>query len=228
MQSFQFFDVILLALLTGFIAFRLYTVLGRRTGHERSPEDPVRLPDGARPNPKAPAAKDNVVSLPERTTQASAGAPNSTPLARALLDIKLHDRSFDADRFLSGARAAYEMIVTAFARGERDALRPLLSDDVYEAFDRAIKGREAKKERVDFTFLSLKSARITGAEMKGSAAEVTVTFESEIMLAGYDPSGALIEGDAKTPHSVTEVWTFARETRSSDPNWTLISTAAHT
>jgi len=109
----------------------------------------------------------------------------------------------------------------------RSRPRPLLSDDVYGIFDNEIKAREAKKERVEFTFLSLKSARITGAEMKGQAAEVTVNFESEIMLAGYDPAGALIEGDAKTPHHVSEVWTFARDTRSSDPNWTLISTASH-
>jgi predicted lipid-binding transport protein (Tim44 family) len=120
------------------------------------------------------------------------------------------------------------MIVTAFARGERDTLRPLLSDEVFETFDREIRAREAKKERVDFTFLSLKAARITGAEMKAQVAEIVVTFQSEVMLAGYDPSGALIEGDAKTPHQVTEVWTFARDTRSSDPNWTLISTASNT
>jgi predicted lipid-binding transport protein (Tim44 family) len=227
MHNFQFFDVILLALLTGFIAFRLYSVLGRRTGHERSPEDQLRLPDGARPNPKTAPVTDNVVSLPERAAQTGAGAPNASPLARALLEIKLSDRGFDSDRFLTGARSAYEMIVTAFAHGERDTLRPLLSDEVFETFDRAIRAREAKRERVDFTFLSLKSARLTGAEMKGQTAEVTVTFESEIMLAGYDPSGALIEGDAKTPHQVTEVWTFARETRSNDPNWTLISTASH-
>ncbi|HEX3485635.1 MAG TPA: Tim44/TimA family putative adaptor protein [Micropepsaceae bacterium] len=226
MHNFQFFDVILLALLTGFIAFRLYTVLGRRTGHERSPDDQLRLPDGARPNPTAPPVKDNVVTLPERTGPASAGA-TANPAQRGLLDIKLSDRSFDTDRFLGGARAAYEMIVTAFARGEREALRPLLSDDVFEIFDHEIQAREAKKERVDFTFLSLKSARITGAEMKNQVAEVTVTFESEIMLAGYDPAGTLIEGDAKTPHQVTEVWTFARDTRASDPNWTLVSTASH-
>ena len=227
MHNFQFFDVILLALLTGFIAFRLYSVLGRRTGHERSPEDQLRLPDGARPNPnpKAAPVKDNVVSLPERAAAAGAGA-NASPAARGLLDVKLSDRSFDTERFVGGARAAYEMIVTAFARGERDALRPLLSDDVFETFDREIRAREAKKERVDFTFLSLKSARITGAEMKGQIAEVTVTFESEIMLAGYDPSGTLIEGDAKTPHQVTEEWTFARDTRAGDPNWTLIATAS--
>ena len=228
MHNFQFFDVIVLALITGFIAFRLYTVLGRRTGHERSPDDQLRLPDGARPNPnpKAPApVKDNVVSLPERAAQAGAGA--ASPMARALLDIKLADRSFDTDRFLGGARQAYEMIVTAFAHGERDTLRPLLSDDVFDAFDREIRAREAKKTRVDFTFLSLKSAQITAAEVKGQTAEITVTFASEIMLAGYDPVGALIEGDAKTPHQVTEEWTFARDMRSSDPNWTLISTASH-
>jgi predicted lipid-binding transport protein (Tim44 family) len=225
MQSFQFFDVILLALVTGFIAFRLYSVLGRRTGHERSHEDQLRLPDAATPKPAT--VKDNVVSLPERAAQAGAGVFNAGAQPRALLDIKLADRSFDTERFLGGARAAYEMIVTAFARGERDTLRPLLSDDVFDAFDREIRAREAKKERVDFTFLSLKSARLTGAELKGQTAEVTVTFQSEIMLAGYDPSGALIEGDAKTPHQVTEEWTFARELRSNDPNWTLVSTASH-
>jgi len=228
MHNFQVFEVVVFALLTGLIAFRLYSVLGRRTGHERSREDQLRLPDGARPNAKAPPVKDNVVTLPERPVQApSVGAATASPVSRGLFDVKLHDRNFDSERFLSGARSAYEMVVTAFARGERDTLKPLLSDDVYGIFDNEIKAREAKKERVEFTFLSLKSARITGAEMKGQAAEVTVNFESEIMLAGYDPAGALIEGDAKTPHQVSEVWTFARDTRSGDPNWTLISTASH-
>jgi predicted lipid-binding transport protein (Tim44 family) len=147
-------------------------------------------------------------------------------LTRALMDVKLVDRTFDNDRFLSGARSAYEMIVTAFARGEREVLRPLLSDDVFDTFNKAIKSREAKKERVDFTFLKLKSARISGAELKGRMADITVTFESEVMMAGYDPSGALIEGDAKTPHSVTDIWTFARDTSASDPNWLLVATAS--
>ena len=224
MQSFQFLDIVLFGLLAGFIAFRLYSVLGRRTGHERTREEHLRLPDGAQPNPKAPPAKDNVVTLPERPGVSSAGAGG--PLARALLDIKLSDRSFDTDRFLSGARSAYEMIVTAFARGERDTLKPLLSDEVYEAFDKAIKAREAKKERVEFTFLALKSARITGAEMKGRMADVTVTFESEVIMAGYDPQGTVIEGEPNAPRKVTEIWTFARDTHSSDPNWHLSATAS--
>ena len=222
----ELFDIILLGLLAGFIAFRLYSVLGRRTGHERTREEQLRMPDGAEPNPKPAPSKDNVVTLPERPAQAGVGSAGTTPLARALMEIKLADRTFDNERFVSGARSAYEMIVTAFARGERDVLRPLLSEDVFETFERAIKGREARNVRVDFTFLKLKSSRISGAEMKGRTAEVTMTFESEVMMAGYDPSGALVEGDAKTPHSVTDIWTFARDTNSRDPNWQLIATAS--
>ncbi len=224
MQNFQVFSILLFGLLAGFMVFKVYSVLGRRTGRERSPEEQLRLPDGARSNPKAPPPKDNVVTLPERGGAAAASAAG--PLARAFLDIKVLDRNFDTERFLSGARSAYEMIVTAFARGERDTLRPLLSEDVFSAFDQEIKSREAKKERVEFTFLALKSARVTGAELKGRSAEITVTFESEVMLAGYDPAGALIEGDAKTPHKVAEVWTFARETNATDPNWMLVATAS--
>jgi predicted lipid-binding transport protein (Tim44 family) len=221
----ELFDIILLGLLAGFIAFRLYSVLGRRTGHERARDEQLRMPDGAETNPKPAPSKDNVVTLPERPAQAGTSS-GLTPLARALMDIKLADRSFDTDRFVSGARSAYEMIVTSFARGERDVLRPLLSDDVFDTFERAIKSREARNVRVDFTFLKLKGARVTGAEMKGRTAEVTVTFESEVMMAGYDPSGALVEGDAKTPHNVTDIWTFARDTGSRDPNWALVATAS--
>lgn len=219
MNNYQFFDVVLLALLAGFIAFRLYSVLGRRTGNERTP-------DTARSNPQA-AAKENVRTLPDRSS-GSAATPlgGTSSLSRALLDIKLYDRGFDTEHFTSGARAAYEMIVTAFAHGERDVLKPLLSPEVFGAFDHAIKVRETRKERVEFTFLSLKSARITTAEMKGQTAEITVAFNSQVMLAGYDPNGALVEGDAKTPQDIVEYWTFARDVRSSNPNWTLISTTA--
>jgi predicted lipid-binding transport protein (Tim44 family) len=219
MNNGQFFDVVILALLAGFIAFRLYSVLGRRTGNERTP-------DAARSNPQS-TAKENVRTLPDRSSGSAATPLSGTSgLSRALLDIKLYDRSFDTEHFISGARAAYEMIVTAFAHGERDVLKPLLSPEVFDAFDCAIKQRETKKERVEFTFLSLRSARITTAEMKGQTAEITVAFNSQVMLAGYDPNGALVEGDAKTPQDIVEYWTFARDIRSSNPNWTLISTTA--
>jgi predicted lipid-binding transport protein (Tim44 family) len=216
----QFFDIILFAMVAGFIAFRLYTVLGRRTGHERSPDEQVRVPDPAR---AAPPPKDNVVTLPDRGGQS---APATTPLARALLDIKLADRGFDETRFMAGARAAHEMIVTAFAKGDRDALKPLLSDDVFATFEAEIRGREQRKERMDFAVAGLKTSRFTSAELKGRIAEVTVGFESDIISARYDSAGKLIEGDAKTPHTVTDIWTFARDTSARDPNWKLVATAS--
>ena len=219
----QFFDIILFAMVAGFIAFRLYTVLGRRTGHERAPDEQVRVPDPAR---AAPQPKDNVIPLPDRGGQAAAAAAAVTPLARALLDIKLADRNFDETRFIGGARAAHEMIVTAFAKGDRDTLKPLLSDEVFATFDAEIRGREQRRERMDFSVAGLKSSRFTNAELKGRMAEVTVGFESDIISARYDSAGKLIEGDAKIPHTVTDIWTFARDTSARDPNWKLVATAS--
>jgi predicted lipid-binding transport protein (Tim44 family) len=220
-MSTQFFDIILLAMIAGFVAFRLYSVLGRRTGNERS-RDEVRVPDS--PRAKQALPKDNVVTLPERS--APSAAASGSPAARGLMDVKLADRTFDEDVFLQGARGAHEMIVTAFAKGDRDTLRPLVNDDVFGAFDGAIRAREQREERIDFSFEGLKSAQITGAEMKGKTAEVNVAFESDVILAGYDQHGRLIEGEARTPHRVTDLWTFARDTRSRDPNWTLVATSS--
>lgn len=211
----QYIDIIFFAMIAAFIGFRLYSVLGRRTGHERSPEEQVRVPE-----PRRAKAEDTVVALPDRGGVAAGG-----PLARAMMDIKLADRTFDEHRFIDGARQAYEMIVTAFATGDRQTLHDLVSDDVFRTFDSAIKAREQRKEHVEFEFKSVKAARITGAELKDRMAEVTVTFEGETVLAGYDPDGKLIEGEAKTPQTVTDIWTFARDTTSRDPNWQLVATA---
>lgn len=219
MEGFQFLEILILAAVAGFLAFKLYTVLGKRTGNERTPQD--RLGSLQRRAETAP----QVLTKEPTATPAVVEAPGN-PVAAALVDIKLADRTFDSDKFVSGARAAYEMIVTAFAKGDRNTLRGLLSDDVFTTFDTAIRAREAKKERVEFNFQQLKSARITTAELKHQTAEITITFESQFMLAGYDAEGKLIEGDAKTPHVVTDIWTFARETVSNNPNWTLVATAS--
>src|SRR4051812_24029724 len=144
----QLLYILLLAMVAGVILFRLYTVLGRRTGHERPPHERFEGIGGAA---EPPQKADKVVLLPGRTARRET-AETSDPMARGLLDIKLADRSFDSDHFVEGARRAYEMIVTAFAKGERNALRPLLSDEVYATFDQAIGEREAKKEKVEFTF----------------------------------------------------------------------------
>jgi predicted lipid-binding transport protein (Tim44 family) len=222
MLGFHFIDILLLAMVAGFLLFRLYSVLGRRTGHERPHDDLSRVPDRLAP-PKDDAAPRNE-QLSARKPDAS--LPASGPVARALLELKLADRSFDAAKFMSGARAAYEMIVTAFARGDRETLRPLLSDEVFGTFEGEIRAREERKMRVEFHFIALHSARITGAELKGRTAEITVTFDSEFTMLTYDAAGKIIEGDPKTPHTVTDIWTFARDTRAGDPNWTLVATAS--
>jgi predicted lipid-binding transport protein (Tim44 family) len=222
MPGFPFIDILLLAMVAGFLLFRLYSVLGRRTGNERPNDDLSRVPDSVVP------PKDDTAPRSERAgvRNAAASLPVSGPVARALLEIKLADRSFDAAKFMSGARAAYELIVTAFARGDREALRPLLSDEVFATFDGEIRAREERKTRVDFHFIALHSARITGAELKGRTAEIAITFDSEFTMVTYDAAGKIMDGDPKAPHTVTDIWTFARDTRAGDPNWALVATAS--
>ncbi|MGQ0740741.1 MAG: Tim44/TimA family putative adaptor protein [Alphaproteobacteria bacterium] len=218
MANIPFLDILFLAMIAGFVLFRLYNVLGRRTGHERRTDDLSRVPDRAPPK--------EAESMRAAARVSGAEQPASGPVARALLEIKLVDRSFDAAVFLAGARGAYEIVVTAFAQGDSAALRPLLSDDVFATFEPAIRAREEKKHRVEFKFSGIHGARITGAALTGRIAEVTVTFDSEFVMATYDEGGALVDGSPGIPHTVTDIWTFARDTRSKDPNWTLIATAS--
>jgi predicted lipid-binding transport protein (Tim44 family) len=212
----QLLEILFFAMIAGLILFRLYSVLGRRTGHERPPQESV--------NARVGATADNVVKLPDRSAPREAASTPSDPLQRALVDIKLADKSFEEEHFLSGAKSAFEMIVTAYAAGDRPALRPLLSDEVFGAFDAGIRARETAKQKTTFTFVGFKDATITGAALKGRSAEVTVTFNAQYISATSDANGVLVEGDTKSVRDVTDVWTFSRDTRSGDPNWVLIAT----
>lgn len=219
MLNSQLLFILLIATVAGIILFRLYTVLGRRTGHERPPQDGYRL----NRSPKQ-TGSDNVVALPDRTARAETLDKPADPLARGLLDIKLGDRSFETEAFLAGAKQAYEMVVTAFAAGDRKDLRPLLSDEVFAAFDAVIRGREENKQKVEFTFIGFREAKIAHAALKGRTAELTVNFTAQYISATTDAGGNVIEGDAKTVRSVNDVWTFTRDVRASDPNWTIVAT----
>ena len=214
MLSSQLLFIVLIATVAGVILFRLYTVLGRRTGHERPPREPYGL---ARSN-------DNVVALPDRSARAEALDQPADPVARGLMEIKLADRNFDDGHFLAGAKGAYEILVKAFAAGDRATLRPLLSDEVYAAFDGVIRERAAKREKVDFTFVGFREAKIVHAALKRRTAELTVNFTAQYISATTDASGAVIEGDAKLVRTVNDVWTFNRDVKASDPNWTVVAT----
>jgi predicted lipid-binding transport protein (Tim44 family) len=220
----QLIEILFFAVIAGVILFRLYSVLGRRTGHESPPREQYRLSGTAAE--RASTASDTVVSLPERIAKRAdaAGERPADPVARGLLDIKLADRKFETEHFMEGARAAYEMIVTAFAKGDRDSLRGLLSNEVYNAFDGVIRGREERHEKVEFTFVGFTSSHIVGAVCKGRSAEITVSFDAKYVSATSQKDGDVVEGDPSAVRDVTDIWTFGRDLGSRDPNWTLIAT----
>jgi predicted lipid-binding transport protein (Tim44 family) len=221
MANSQLLDIFLIAMVAGVILFRLYTVLGRRTGHERPPQENYRLSTPAR------AGEDAAIATGEGPTMARPALSDrpADPVAGGLHDIQLADPGFDKDRFVAGARAAYEMIVTGFANNDRAGLRPLLSEEVYAAFEGAMRGREERSEKVTFTFVGFKEVRIIAAALKGRMAEITLIFDAQFISATTDAHEALIAGDTKTVRGVTDTWTFSRDVRARDPNWTLVATS---
>ncbi|HEX2592895.1 MAG TPA: Tim44/TimA family putative adaptor protein [Rhizomicrobium sp.] len=213
----QLLEILFFAMVAGIVLFRLYSVLGRRTGNERPPQENV--------NARVPNASDNVVQLPDRTAPREAPSGPVDPLQRALLDIKLADKSFEEDHFVSGAKQAFEMIVTAYSAGDRATLKSLVSQDVFAAFDSGITAREKANQKASFTFVGFKNVRISDAALKGRMAEVTVTFNAQYISATTDANGTVVDGDTTTVRDVTDVWTFSRDTRASDPNWMLVATS---
>jgi predicted lipid-binding transport protein (Tim44 family) len=218
-----------------FIFLRLRAVLGKRTGHQRPPFDPreMRRPSSAdRPG----RASDNIVTLPRRSSDTETVAKDETDaivnelakpgtkLNRQLKEVIAADPSFIPNAFLEGAKMAYEMIVTAFADGDRKTLRNLLSREVYDGFSNAISEREGRSEQVRASFVGIDSAKITAAELNKNDIQVTTRFVSQIISATYDADGKVIDGDPEQVAEVTDIWTFARDIRSRDPNWKLVAT----
>ncbi len=153
-------------------------------------------------------------------------AESGSSVASGLDAIVAADPSFDAKHFITGARAAYEMIVTAFAEGDRRQLRTLLSREVYDGFDAAITEREGRSETAETRFVSIDGSTITGAELRARTAQITIRFVSKLVSATRDRSGNVIEGNAEKVTDVTDVWTFARDVSSRDPNWKVVATEA--
>jgi predicted lipid-binding transport protein (Tim44 family) len=147
-------------------------------------------------------------------------------LATGLDAIAGADAAFDAKHFIAGARAAYEMIVNAYAEGDRRTLKGLLAREVYDGFDAAISEREKRGETVENRFVSVDEAEITQAELRGRTAQITVRFHSQLVSATRDKNGNVVDGSAERVSDVTDIWTFARDTSSRDPNWKLVATEA--
>ncbi len=215
------------------IFLKLRSVLGRRTGHERPRYDPYSA-DDANGNP----VRDNVVTLPRGETPRMSDeldeatfakrlkqvAAEGSDVAEKLQEIAKIDRSFDPMHFMQGAKSAYEMIVTAYAEGDRKTLNHLLSREVYDSFAEAITARERNGETVDFKFVGISSAEIIDAELQGKTASVTIKFVSDVITATRDSAGEVINGSPTHITDVTDGWTFARDLSSRDPNWRVVAT----
>jgi predicted lipid-binding transport protein (Tim44 family) len=232
-EDMEFFDfgTIFFLVAAVVIFFQLRNVLGRRTGSERPPFDPYTA---ARTAKDAPAKTENVVSLPRKR---AAGEPADdayasidafekpgSDLNKGLRAIRDADPSFDPKTFVDGAKMAYEMIVMAYADGDRKTLKNLLSREVYDGFVAAIADREKRNEKIQSSFVGIDKADIVSAEMKNGEAHITLRIVSELISATRDNAGAVIDGDPETVAEVKDVWTFARDTRSRDPNWKLVAT----
>lgn len=233
---FDITTIILLALAV-LIFLRLRSVLGQRTGRERPPYDPFSPRDQVRGT-----TGDKVVTLPTRAVEQAAKAVEKpseptepvdrwkgiaaagSAVAAGLDTVLAADKSFDPRHFLAGARAAYEMIVVAFAQGDRRGLRDILSKEVYDSFDAAIGEREGRGETAETRFVSIDSTEITAAEMRVRTALVTVRFISQLVSVTRDKAGNVVEGNPDKVTEVTDVWTFARDVTSRDPNWKLVAT----
>jgi len=221
-EGFAYIDILFFAMVAAFIALRLRSVLGRRTGQERRRGNGF---GGAGAN----GGKDNVVALPDRSggkLEQEAGVSDVTDadLKAGLTQIRLADHRFELQSFLAGAGSAFEMIVEAFAGGDKDALRPLLADEVYEGFARAIDERQAAGRTLDTQLIAVRKAEVVEAGMQGTRARVLVRFTSEQVNVLRDAEGKPVEGEPGTAEEVVDLWTFERDTRSSDPNWALVET----
>ncbi len=252
----QPFDIstVIFAVLAIFVVWKLRSVLGTRTGTERPPFDPFEArrklregksahdatssdrSNGAEP-PRGPGTvirlpgADDTVADPAKVPadRAESWTEAVEPGSRALdglVKIAAADPTFTAESFMTGARAAYEMIVMGFAAGDREALKPLLARDVYDGFNAAITSREERGQKNETTFVSTEKSLVRDAHIKGRTAQVAILFHSKMIAVTRDRDGAVVEGAPDQVGDVFDLWTFAREVGSRDPNWKLVATEA--
>ncbi|MBV8916225.1 MAG: Tim44 domain-containing protein [Acetobacteraceae bacterium] len=207
-------DLILFGMIAAFLVLRLRSILGRRTGFERSESGPVQVPGLGRPIAPVIDAKAEPVA-PVRPVPDPA-----SPVGAALAQFRRVDRNFDPAHFLSGAEAAFRLIVGAFAAGDRVALRPLLNDETYRSFEQAIAAREAQGETQRSEIRGVQQVSIEAANLAGTTGTITVKFVSDQIAETLDKDGRPVAGtDAVI--EITDLWTFERDLSQSDPAWRL-------
>lgn len=244
-DSFDTTTTIIFALLAIVVIWKLRSVLGTRTGTERPPRDPFQpRANGADVGPERSYTKSDdgkIIRLPGAANDAGAPAaptqaPPSDPArwigiaepdtkAWAGLDaLRASDPNFEPKAFIQGANTAYEMVVNAYATGDRKTLKSLLSAEVFDSFSGAIAEREQRGEKVETTFVSMEKATIEDVQLRGPTAQITMRFLAKLITVTRDKTDAVIDGNAEEVVDMVDVWTFARNVQSRDPNWKLVAT----
>lgn len=224
-EGLHFIDLIFYAMIAVFLVLRLRSVLGRRQDRERprvnscdSSEQTGHKTDNK--TDRGGSAVNNVVALSVRAMPPA----SSVPLEMALIQMQMADSRFKTESFLQGAQAAFEIIIKAFAIGDKQILRPLLSDPVFIDFSSAINARTQIGESTEIQLMETPAVEIVAAKVEGQMAFITLCFVSEQINVVRDRDGKTIEGNPNRVNKVVDVWTFVRDLRSSDPNWTLVAT----
>ena len=236
------FDVttIIFALLAIFVVWKLRSVLGARTGEEKPPAaDSFFRRSRGTLRPETTEADNKVVRFPggapdpgavQGTGETGAGdkwkhyAEPGSKVWAGLNELAAAEPSFAVKPFIDGAKTAYEMIVSAYASGDRQVLQNLLSKDVYDSFTAAIEEREKRSERIDTTFVSFDNVTLDDVQIRDRSAQITVRFAAKLITATRDRDGALVHGDPDRVVDMIDIWTFARDIRSNNPNWKLMAT----
>jgi predicted lipid-binding transport protein (Tim44 family) len=225
-----YIDILIFAAIAGFLIFRLMSVLGTRHGGERQRRNPF-APDDKPAAAHLADEKDGgvIIDMPARVmdfaavVDAGADAPR---VQEGLSEIAAADSGFEINSFMQGARYAFDMIVTAYTKGERETLKPLLSPKLYADFLAGIQKREELGHRAEITIHRILKSKIIDARLGGVMAYVTVDFDVEETTVTRDSAGNIVDGNPDRIFSVQDIWTFTRDIRASDPNWVLIETRA--
>ena len=220
------------------VLWRLRSVHGTRTGNEKPPVDPFQVSkQGSAPTPDKTGT---IIRFPQPQTAEPARESDEEPpppvwagfaaagseLAQTLEKLAASEPMFSPNAFVEGAKAAYEIIIEAFAKADKPALKDLLSKEVFDGFSTAIDNRVAAGNRIEQRFVGIERAVMQGGSLVGSKASITMQFVSEFISATYSRAGEIVDGDPKQIREVTDVWTFEKDVTSRNPNWKLVATQA--
>ena len=214
-------EIVILAMIAAFLGMRLYSVLGRRAEHEEEIIPTNRFDRGDEQSQPRPVPQQANAENPQ-AERALAGFPPA--IERGLREISTADRSFALLSFLEGARSAYEIVLEAFWRGDKEELRELCDDDVYESFAAVIDEREEAGIKMDNRLIRVEDVTVYSAQLDGKIARIAVRFVSDIASVSYDKDGNLVAGSLDDAVESRDIWTFSRDIRSDDPQWLLDET----